>query len=106
MKALAIVLATVSVSAAAPAAPPGFERFAKQLSKYATPLGGEPRGLCVCRDTGLSQSVGYLLRGSSAPIEPTQFVTLTVSCHVPSFDENTGEPGSTFVCQDFVPMVR
>jgi len=83
-----------------------FERFDKQVAKYATQLGGQPRGLCLCRDAGLARGVGYLLRGASQPIGSSPFVTAQVSCFVPAFDENSGEQGTTFICEDFVPVAR
>jgi len=83
-----------------------FERFNKEVGKYATQLGGQPRGLCLCRDAALTGGVGYLLRGSSGPIGSRSLVTAQVSCHVPAFDENSGEQGATFVCEEFVPIAR
>jgi hypothetical protein len=82
-----------------------FERFDKLVSKYATQLGGQPRGLCLCRGDGLAQSVGYLLRGSSEPIGSTGLVTSRVGCFVPGFDDD-GAQGSTFICSDFVPIAK
>jgi hypothetical protein len=101
-----LVLLLVLTAATAAHAAPDFERFDKQVAKYATQLGGQPRGLCLCRDAGLARSIGYLLRGSSDPIGSTPFVTAQVSCFIPAFDENTGEPGTTFICEDFVPIAR
>ncbi|SRR5258706_9358565 len=83
-----------------------FERFAKQAAKYSTQLGGEPRGLCLCRDASLGGSVGYLLRGTSEPIGSSSLVTVRLSCFVPGFDETTGGQGSTFICEDFVSLAR
>ena len=77
-----------------------FARFDKQVGKYATQLGGQPRGLCLCRDAALAGGVGYLLRGSSDPIGPSLVVTAQVSC------ESSGQQGATFTCEDFVPVVR
>lgn len=83
-----------------------FERFAKQVGKYATQLGGQPQGLCLCRDAALDRGVGYLLRGASEPIEPSPYVTVQLNCFVPAFDENSGARGTTFICEDFAPIAK
>ena len=101
------VLSLLMLSAATTAfAATDIERFAKQVAKYGTQLGGQPRGLCLCRDAALARSVGYLLRGSSDPIEPSSYVTLQLSCFVPAFDESSGAQGTTFICEDFVPIAK
>ncbi len=82
------------------------ERFGKQVSKYATQLGGQPRGLCLCRDAALERGVGYLLRGSSQPVGSSSYVTVQLSCFVPGFDENSGAQGTTFICEYFVPIAK
>ena len=107
MKALALVLAlaVADVVVAAPAEL-DYERFAKQLAKYATQLGGAPRGLCLCRDAALSGTVGYLLRGSIEVPEAAPLVALAVSCFIPTFDDGSGVLGTTLICEDFDPMVR
>ena len=97
---LAVAAATTALAAS------DFERFDKQVGKYATQLGGDPKGLCLCRAGELVQSVGFLLRGSSEPIGATGLITSRVFCFVPGFDENTGVQGSTFVCEDFVPIAK
>jgi hypothetical protein len=62
MKTLVCLLVLTATAALAAT---DFARFDKQVSKYATQLGGEPRGLCLCRDaTTLGRGVGYLLRGA------------------------------------------
>ena len=97
-----------SAVAATALAASDFERFQKVVGKYAVNLAGQesPRGLCLCQTEGdLARSVGFLLRGSSAPIGNTSLVTTTVSCFIPSFDES-GARGSTFICTDFVPLVK
>ena len=100
---VSLLVLTVSMAAAATT---DFGRFDKQVAKYATQLGGQPRGLCLCRDGELARGVGYLLRGSSDPIGSSPFVTAQVSCFVPAFDGTTGEQGTTFICEDFVPIAR
>jgi hypothetical protein len=100
---LASTLATTALTAT------DFERFDKLVSKYAVNLAGQdnPKGLCLCLEEGeLMGSFGFLLLGSSAPIGGTSFVTSNLGCFVPGFDENTGERGSTFVCMNFVPLVK
>ena len=103
MKTLASLLVLTAATAADAAT--DFQRFDKQVAKYATQLGGQPRALCLCRDAELARGVGYLLRGSSEPIGSSPFVTAQVSCLVPGFAEN-GEQGATFICEDFVPIAR
>jgi hypothetical protein len=105
MKTAVLLLAsTVATSALALT---DFERFDKQVSKYATQLGGSPKGLCVCRSDGdLAGAVGYLLRGSTEPIGGTPFVASAVHCFIPSFDPSTSVAGSTFICTDFVPLAK
>src|SRR5262245_41593338 len=83
-----------------------FERFDKRAGKYAVQLGGQPKGLCLCRDATLANGVGFLLRGSSPPVGTTGFVTSTIGCLVPGFDENSGALGVNFVCDDFVPLAK
>src|SRR5262245_10907489 len=83
-----------------------FERFDRRAGKYAVQLGGQPKGLCLCHDAALANGVGFLLRGSSPPIGMTGFVTSTIGCLVPGFDENTGALGVNFVCNDFVPLAK
>ena len=103
MKTLISVLAlTIATSAYAAT---DYDRFARLVSRYATKLGGEPKGLCLCRDQSLAHSVGFLLLGASAPIDGTH-ITSTMSCFVPGFDETSLERGPTFICQDFVPVAK
>ncbi|HXT19315.1 MAG TPA: hypothetical protein VN923_01060 [Thermoanaerobaculia bacterium] len=85
-----------------------FERFDKAVSKFAVQLSGQdkPKGLCLCRNAELERSVGFLLRGSSAPIGTTPYVTSTLSCFVPGFDDTSGAQGVTFICEDFVPITQ
>ena len=101
------LVSLVMLSAAtAASAVTDFERFDKEVAKYATQLGGQPRGLCLCRDAALARGVGYLLRGSSQPIEPSPYVTAQLNCFVPGFDENSGAQGTTFICEDFVLIAK
>ena len=95
---LVLSVATTSLAAT------DFERFSKQVGKYAVSLGGQPRGLCLCRDTtSIGHGVGYLLRGSNTPTASSD-VMIQLSCFVPVFNETSGALGSTLVCQDFVPL--
>ena len=100
---VSILVLTVTTSALAAN---DYDRFAKVVSRYATKLGGEPKGLCLCRDASLARSVGFLILGTSAPISGTTSITSTMSCHVPGFDETSLERGPTFACQDFVPVAK
>ena len=104
MKTLVSLLALGAATAALAAT--DFARFDKQVSKYATQLGGAPRGLCLCRDaTGLGRGVGYLLRGSNTPTASPD-VMIQLSCFVPVFDDTTGTQSSILICEDFVPLAR
>jgi hypothetical protein len=106
MKTLVSLLAVTAVTSAFGAT--DFERFDKLVSKYSVNLAGQdrPKGLCLCRDASLDGAVGLLLRGSTEPIGMTTLVASHLGCFVPGFDQDTGVQGSTFVCADFVPIVK
>jgi hypothetical protein len=84
-----------------------FERFDRAVAKYATSLGREPKGLCLCQDaTGLDRGTGFLLRGTNDPGLQAGTVMVALSCFVPVFDETTGALHSQAICSKFVPLAK
>ena len=60
----------VLIAATAAFAVTDFERFDKQVAKYATQLGGQPRGLCLCRDAALARVSGISCAGRANRSSP------------------------------------
>ena len=80
--------------------------FDKRVAKYATTLGGEPKGLCLCQDgTSLDRGTGFLLRGSNTP-DQQGGVMLQLHCFVPVFDESTAKLQRILICERFVPLAK